>query len=279
MRRYLFLPLFVGVMAASASAKEIHLEACDVLPVVEVSISGVKFLFLLDTAAMSFLNSKSFASGPELKIPVTSWNGTTQTTGQQVTISDLAVGGRHLRNLRLPAVDLSAMGRACGRMLDGVLGIDLLHALGASLEFDAVSARLLVRSEDAHAQQVEFDQQFAACELALSRGDDSGTTSCLDQDVVLATLDANIYGRDAVLDFLRRAYLVRDRSTQLFITICRHHILGEGMWVEYELHVAAPDRVVVQRGSALWQQTNGQWRALYLNHSNPLRNESRVPSN
>ena len=277
MHRYLCLLLFVALIVASAPAKEIRLEACDVLPVAEVSISGLKFLFLVDTAATSFLNSKSFASGPELKIPVTSWSGTTQTTGQQVTISDLAVGGRHLRNLRLPAVDLSAMGRACGRSLDGVLGIDLLHALGASVEFSTRSPRLFVPSEDTHFQQAEFDQQFVACEQALSRGNDRETTSCLDQEVVLATQKANVYGRDAALNFLQQAYLA-DRTTQLSIKICKHHILGEGMWVEYELHVTTPDREVVQRGSALWQQTNGLWHALYVNHSSPLRNDSPVPS-
>lgn len=271
MRHYLFLPLFITLMATSARAQEIRLEACDVLPVAEVGISGMKFLFLVDTAATSFLNSKSFATSPELKIPVTSWSGTTQAAGQRITISDLAVGDRHLRKLRLPAIDLSAMGRACGRTLDGVLGIDLLHALGASVEFDANSARLLVRSEDIHAQQTEFDRQFLACEQALSRGDDSGATNCLDQEVVLTTQDANVYGRDAVLNFLRQAYFARGSSTQLSITISRHHILGEGMWVEYEFQVATPGRLVAQRGSALWQQTKGRWRALYVNHSNSLR--------
>jgi hypothetical protein len=162
--------------------------------------------------------------------------------------------------------------------LDGVLGIDLLRALGASVEFNAGSPRLLVRSEDTHPEQAEFDRQFVACEQALSRGDDSQTTSCLDQEVVLATQDANVYGRDAVLNFFRQAYLATDRTTQISIKICKHHILGEGMWVEYELHVTIPDREVVQRVSALWQQTNGQWHALYVNHSSPFRNDSRVPS-
>ena len=142
MRPYGFLLLFFAVMAVPALAQEIRLETCDMLPVAEISISGAKFLFLVDTAATSFLNSKSFARGPELKIPVTSWSGTTVTSGQQVTVHDFSVGGRHLRDVRLPAVDLSGIGRACGRRLDGIFGVDLLHAFGASVEFDGGTARL-----------------------------------------------------------------------------------------------------------------------------------------
>jgi hypothetical protein len=269
MRCSVVVLLFLAVMSASAPAQEIRLETCDVLPVAEVSISGAKFLFLVDTAATSFLNSKSFARGPELKIPVTSWSGTTETTGQQVTVGDLAVAGRHLRNLRLPAVDLSAIGRACGRRLDGIFGIDLLHAFGASVQFDGGSARLFVRSEDTHDRLASFDRQIVACGQSLSRGDESALLSCLDQEVMLATADGDFYGLAEVVEFLKQKYRVRDPSTQLSMTILNRHILGEGMWTEYELRIAIPDRVVFERGSALWHEIDGQWRALYINYSGP----------
>jgi hypothetical protein len=279
MLRSLVLPFFFAVMAAPAPAQEIHLETCDVLPVAEVSISGAKFFFLVDTAATSFLNSNSFAHGPELKIPITSWSGTTETKGQQVTVGDLAVAGRHLRNVRLPAVDLSAIGRTCGRRLDGIFGIDLLSAFGASVQFDGGSARLLVRSEDAHDRLASFDRQFVTCQKSLSRGDESGLLGCLDQQVMLATADGDFYGLGDVVEFLRQKYRVRDPSTQLSMTILNRHILGEGMWTEYDLRVAVLDRVVVQRGSALWHEIDGQWRALYVNQSGLPRKESRDTSN
>jgi hypothetical protein len=279
MRGSVVLLLFFAVMAAPASAQEIRLETCDVLPVAEVSISGATFLFLVDTAATSFLNSQSFARGPELRIPVTSWSGTTETRGQQVMVGDLAVAGRHLRNVRLPAVDLSAIGRACGRRLDGIFGVDLLHAFGASVEFDGRSARLRVRPEDAHDRLASFDRQFVACGQSLSRGDEIGLLGCLDQEVMLATPDADFYGLADVVEFLKQKYRVRDPSTQLSMKILSRHILGEGMWTEYDLRVAALDRVVVQRGSALWHEIDGQWRALYVNQTGPPRKESRDTSN
>jgi len=279
MRRSLILLFFFAVMTAAAPAQEIRLETCDVLPVTEVSISGVKFVFLVDTAATSFLNSKSFAHGAEVRIPVTSWSGTTEAAGQQVTVSDLAVAGRHLKNLRLPAVDLSAIGRTCGRQLDGIFGIDLLHAFGASVYFDGGSARLLVRSEDAHDRLASFDRQSVICGQSLRHGDESGLLGCLDQEVMLATADGAFYGLANVLEFLKQKYQVRYPSTQISMTILSRHILGEGMWTEYDLRVALLDRVVVQRGSALWHEIDGQWRALYVNQSGPPRNEFRDTGN
>lgn len=279
MRLYAFLLLFFAVMAVPAPTQEIRLETCDVLPVAEVSISGVKFLFLVDTAATSFLNSKSFARGPELKIPVTSWSGTTETSGQQVTVGDLAVGGRHLRNLRLPAVDLSGIGRACGRRLDGIFGVDLLHALGASVEFDGGSARLLVRPEDEHDRRAGFNQQFVTCGQSLSHGDESGLLGCLDEEVMLATADAEFYGRADVLEYLKQKYRVRNPAADLSLTMRNCHVLGEGIWAEYDLRIATLDGMVVERGSALWHEVDGQWRAIYVNHAGPPRQERRDTSN
>src|SRR6202007_3325797 len=101
--------------------------SCDGLPVAEVSVSGAKLSFLLDTAATSILNAKSFAHGSVRKLSVTSWSGTLETKGQKITLDELVIGEHHLRNLTLSAIDLSAIGRACGRQLDGILGIDLLR--------------------------------------------------------------------------------------------------------------------------------------------------------
>jgi len=148
MRRLVIVLVVFKVLSGVIDAKEIRLETCDVLPVVEVRVSGVKFLFLVDTAATSFLNVKSFGHGATLRLPVTSWNGTVETGAEQVTISDLSVGGHHFRNLKLPAIDLSAIGRACGRPLDGIFGIDLLRQLHAKVDLHEHGGRLLVDSKD-----------------------------------------------------------------------------------------------------------------------------------
>lgn len=148
MLHFLFLLLLLFTAADASSAEEIPLTTCDGLPVVQVSVSGMKFSFLLDTAATSILNAKSFAHGNVQKLSVTSWSGTSETKGQKVTLNELVIGEHHLRNLTLSAIDLSAVGRACGRQLDGILGIDLLRTLGAVVDLkDHAAPRLLLNTD------------------------------------------------------------------------------------------------------------------------------------
>src|SRR5215469_16677399 len=83
----IFVLLLAGALSESF-AEEVPLTVCDALPMVEVSIGGMKFSFLLDTAATSTLNLASFSYGDTQSISVTSWNGTSNARGQKVTISD-----------------------------------------------------------------------------------------------------------------------------------------------------------------------------------------------
>jgi len=72
--------------------------------------------------------------GDPRNLSVTSWSGTVETKAQDITLADFVIGQHHLKNLRLPAVDLSAIGHACGKRIDGVLGVDLLARLGATVD-------------------------------------------------------------------------------------------------------------------------------------------------
>lgn len=139
MLRTLLAPLLL-LFSSHLPAEEIPLEHCDNLLVVQVQVSGTGFFFLVDTAAVSMLNVKSFAHGEPFKAAVQSWNATIETRAQEIVIRDLAVGHHHFNNLRLTAVDLSAIGQACGRRVDGILGIDLLAQMGATLDVKKQSA-------------------------------------------------------------------------------------------------------------------------------------------
>ena len=111
---FLLLPA-VGMVSSPARGQEIPLERCDALPVMEVIVGGQPMRFLVDTAATSFLNLKSFSEGKARDVRVTSWSGTLATSAREVTLKEVAVGSTKLMNLTLPAVDLSAVGNACGR--------------------------------------------------------------------------------------------------------------------------------------------------------------------
>src|SRR5260370_2814692 len=92
-------------------------------------------MFLVDSAAVSTLNLKSFPHGDPMKANVSSWSGTVETNAQDVIVGDLAVGQHHFKSLRLMAVDLSAIGPACGPPIHGILGAAPLAPLGAHLDF------------------------------------------------------------------------------------------------------------------------------------------------
>src|ERR1700730_1420219 len=97
-----------------ASSNEIPIDRCDLLPVVKVRIDGADLRFLLDTGATTMLNLKSFASGRSQKIQVASWSGTAATGAREVSLAELAFGNHRLHDLKLPAIDLNPIGKACG---------------------------------------------------------------------------------------------------------------------------------------------------------------------
>src|SRR5260370_11122840 len=118
----------------SAQSNEVRIERWDRLPVVKVHVGATEMRFLVDTGATSILNIKSFAGGNTKGIQITSWSGTAFTNARQVSIPDLTIGDHHLRNLKLPAIDLSPVGDACGGPVDGILGVDLLDEMGVTID-------------------------------------------------------------------------------------------------------------------------------------------------
>ncbi len=265
MARFLLLLLLAFT---TACAEDIPLQRCDRLPVLQVSISGMKALFLVDTAATSMLNLKSFGHGDALNVAITSWTGTEVTRAQEVVVGDLAIGQHHFKNLKLAAIDLSAIGRACGRPIDGIIGIDLLAGLGATLDLKDSPSRLRVDGDNGDGQVAELHQRLLDCVAAFNRADEKGFSDCLDPAIVLFTAGGDFYGRDAAMQYYRQRYFQQSPPAQLSITPRAHHLLGDTIWVEYDLRVTVAHQVVVARGSALCQKTD-RWRIVHMNHSSP----------
>ena len=267
LRSFAVVALILG-SALGSRAEEIPLDSCDGLPVVAATLGGMKFLLLVDTAATSMLNSKSFPHGEARSLSVTSWNETIKTDAQEVLIGDLAIGQHHFRNLKLPAIDLSAIGRACGRRLDGVLGIDLLAKLGATVDLKQNASRLRFETESTESRVSELQEQLVACQKAFNRADEKAFSECLDPNIVLFAMGGDFYGRDAAMDYYRERYF-QHPPVKLSIVPRAHHPLGDAIWVEYDLRIVVADQVVVARGTALCQKSNGRWKILHMNHSIP----------
>src|SRR5437763_16265058 len=63
----------------SLAAQEVPLERCDRLPAIRVEVAGKPMLFLVDTAATSLLNLKSFVLGDAREVEISSYRGTANT--------------------------------------------------------------------------------------------------------------------------------------------------------------------------------------------------------
>ncbi len=183
LRSALLIAVFFGTGIAPrvAHAQELPLERCDVLPMIEVQVAGLHKWFLVDTAATSILNLESFASGQARDIHVTSWSGTLATSAKEVTLPDLTVGRTKLLEVKLPAIDLSAIGKACGRKIDGILGVDLLGKLGASINLKEQTIHVATADEVHGAQMVTAMQhEMHRCVDAFNESDEEKFGDCLD---------------------------------------------------------------------------------------------------
>lgn len=269
MSRVLVLAVILLLPAAVSRAEDIPLQSCDRLPVVQVTVSGANFLFLVDTAATSMLNLKSFAQGDSRKIAVTSWSGTVETHAREIALRDFAIGRHHISSLNLPAIDLSSIGSACGRRIDGILGVDLLSELGATVDLKNRTAHLDSESTDAKVKIAELEAQLGACEPAFNDADESVFADCLDPQIVLFAAGGDFYGREAAMEYYRQRYFRHQPRAHLTIAQRGRHVIGDAIWVEYDLRIDMGEQVVRARGTALCEKSGGQWRIVHMNHSAP----------
>jgi hypothetical protein len=184
-------------------------------------------------------------------------------------LPELIIGQHHLKGLRLPAVDLSPIGNACGKRIDGILGVDLLSKLGATVNLKEHTAQLQPDDKSSEAAVVELRNQLASCEEAFNRADEATFSQCLDPQIVTFTIAGDFYGREATLGYYRKAYFQQDPPAQLSTVARAHHLIGDAVWMEYDLKIVAGQKVIVARGTALCRKNNGVWQIVHLNHSSP----------
>jgi hypothetical protein len=251
-----------------ARAQEIPLEPCDSLPLVKVEVDGRAMHFLVDTAATSLLNLKSFAEGRARDVRITSWTGTLATSAREVSINEMVVGRTKLIILKLPAVDLSAVGKACGRKIDGVLGVDLLAKLGATIDLSRQTMRLAT-ADDQHGMQLarEMHQEMVRCVTAFNDSDERSFGDCLEPGITLFTEDKTLAGREAVVQYFRETYFHQEPAATLAIRESAFHPIGEAVWYEYEFTIKSVHGSLSGRGMALCRKSKGRWCLASMHHT------------
>jgi ketosteroid isomerase-like protein len=277
------IALLAGIFASAISpsiahAQELPLERCDALPVIDVQIAGLHKWFLVDTAATSMLNLESFAEGQARDIHVTSWSGTLATSAKEVTLPDLSLGKTKLIELKLPAIDLSAIGKACGRKIDGILGVDLLGKLGASINLKEQTMHVATADETHGAEMVTAMQhEMHRCVEAFNESDEEKFGDCLDPKIVLFSTDTELYGREQVVGYFRQRYFHQQPAAKLEIRESAFHPIGEAVWYEYEFTIASAKGRLHGRGMAMCKKSDGQWRMASMHHSIAEQESAALP--
>jgi ketosteroid isomerase-like protein len=225
-----------GAYAQQSPSSEIALQHCDRLPIIVIQVDKVEMHFLVDTAATSMLNLKSFPTGQSKHVQISSWNGTKPANAKEVSLPEIQLGNRSLVDVKLPAVDLSAIARACGGPIDGIFGVDLLEQLNVTIDLKRSVARLGATPASS-AESALIREMATAMEgrsAAFNAADADHLAECLDPDFVLISPDGEYHGRKSATDHFRQMFLTGEPPVRFSMTLKDQQEVGELVWTSYD---------------------------------------------
>jgi len=255
-----------------ARGTEIPLQRCDRLPIVILRADNADKRFLIDTAATSLLNEKSFPRGHTRAVRIQSWNETTALNAREVLIGQLSLGNHILLGVTLPAIDLSAIAKACGGGVDGILGVDLLEQLGVTIDLKLSVARLGIAplSSSEASLIAEMDQAMHSCSEAFNNKDAEKLASCFDPDFVLSSPSGELRGRDEATNHFQQKYFGATPDVHLSLTMSEQRAVGDVVWTLYDYKIESPSIHAAGRGMMLCRRTNNRWYILSM-HESPAK--------
>jgi SnoaL-like domain len=277
LRRSLLAFAFAGLSAplaapraapqTSRSATEIPIQRCDRLPVLILQVDKEDKRFLVDTAATSFLNAKSFAGRPTKPVRIQSWNETTALNAGDISIGELSLGSHVIRNLRLPAIDLSAISKACGGQLDGILGVDLLEQIGVTIDLERSVALLGVEPRNSELSLIaEMEKAIESCSAAFNQADTEKLAFCFDPEFVLSSPGGELHGREEATNYFRQ-YFGMNPHARLWMTTSEQRAVGGLVWSLYNYTIETPSRNKSGRGMMLCRKSDDRWYILSMHES------------
>lgn len=268
----IFLVIGIQIPAASAqsplpSTQEIPIEHCDGLPVIRVRAAGAEMRFLVDTAANSILDSKSFSGGEWKQVEVSSWQGVTGARAREIVLKELEVGGRSLHDLKLRAIDLSAIARACGGKINGILGFDLMEKLGITLNLKRQIAEVDVSADGLQSRLNDMDGAMHICTAAFAEGNAAALAECFDPEIVLYTHLGEFHGKKEVMDYLQQHYLQYAPKIRYEEKLKEARMFGDVLWYTYDYVLETPREHLAGHGMAMCRRNGPRWRILNMHNS------------
>lgn len=234
---------------------------------VKVRIDGADLRFLLDTAATTVLNLKSFSSGRSREIRISSWSGTAATSAREVFIPEFVFGEHHLRDLKLPAIDLSPIGNSCGGKIDGILGVDLLDKMGVTIDLKRRVASPASPPPDAHAVYNQMEGAMHHCAMAFSSGNYAELEECFDPEIILYSPQGEFRGRAQVMKYLQDRYLRYAPKLSYEMSMREVRLFGDALWYSYDYTIDSPKEHVAGHGISMCRKDGDRWRILNLHNS------------
>jgi hypothetical protein len=232
--------------------------------------------FLLDTAATSMLNLKSFSSGRSKEIQVTSWSGTAATSAREVFLPEILFGDHRLRDLRLPAIDLSPIGNACGGKIDGILGVDLLDKMGVTIDLKRRVASISPPPANAGAAYEQMEAAMHHCTSAFESGSAAELEDCFDPEIILFALQREYRGRKEVMDYLRTRFVQYAPKLSYKMKLDDVKVFSDALWYTYDYEIVSPKEHLIGRGMSMCRKDGVRWRI--LNMHNSLREKESAES-
>jgi len=257
-------PLF-GANAAAQT--EIPMQRCDRLPVVILQVDREDKRFLVDTAATSFLNANSFTGRRTKEVRIQSWNETTALNAGDVSIGTLALGSHLIQNIRLPAIDLTAISKACGGQLDGILGVDLLERLGVTIDLERSVARLDVGPDEFELSLiVDVEKTIGSCAEAFNSADLEKLVACFDPEFVLSSPGGELHGKDQAANYFRQ-YFGTSPQARLQMRMSSQRGIGELVWGLYDYTIQTGSTHTEGRGMILCRKSGDRWYIVSMQES------------
>ena len=252
-----------------AGGTEIPLQHCDRLPIVILRADNVDKRFLIDTAATSLLNEKSFPRGQSRTVRIQSWNETTALNAREVSIGELSLGNHILLTVKLPAIDLGAIAKACGGEVDGILGVDLLEQLGVTIDLKRSVARLGIPPPSTSEASLiaDMDKAIHSCSEAFNNKDADKLASCFDPDFVLSSPSGELRGRDEATNHFKQKYFDTNRYVHLLLTMSDQRAVGDVVWSLYDYTIESPSLHTAGRGMMLCRRSDSRWHILSMHES------------
>jgi ketosteroid isomerase-like protein len=263
--------LTLSVTAAGAqnsSLSEIPLQRCDRLPIVIIEVDQAEMHFLVDTAATSMLNLKSFSTGDSKQVHISSWNGTKSASAREVFLPEMRLGNRRLVDVKLPAIDLSAIAKACGGPIDGIFGVDLLEQFNVTIDLKKSVAHLgLVPPRPEELALIEdMGKAMEGCSAAFNASDAKHLAECFDPEFVLIRPEGEYHGPENATEHFR-PFFAASPPMRLSMRIKDQQAVGDVVWSSYDYTVESPSARFTGHGMMLCRKTGNRWYILSMQES------------